>query len=476
MARRTTSQWEFSGDLFGAPKPAAKPAREVVSVGDFTRRIREVLEGQFGTVWVRGEVSNFRMQASGHAYFVLKDGAASVNCVLFRGQTGVSRAPLRDGASVILGGAVTVYEPRGQYQLRVTHVEAEGIGALQAAFEELKRKLAAEGLFDAGRKRSIPVYPHGLGIVTSPTGAALRDVLHVVGRRFAGLPVVVAPARVQGQGAAREIAEGIRLLNAWAAAGAELDVILVTRGGGSLEDLWAFNEEVLARAIADSALPVVSAVGHEIDFTISDFVADLRAATPSAAAELLTAGYVASRERVGELSVRMPRWVRSLLAGTAESVGDLQRRLGRMHPRRRLEEHAQRMDDLGESLRAGVVRALRERRRHGGVLGQRLMAARPSARLVREARAQAELRRRLLAGARRGVAAQRERLARVQDRLRLLSPEAVLERGYSITLDAVTGKVVRDAADVVAGQRLVSRLAKGRIASVAEGGSVQGAS
>ena len=257
MARRTTSQWEFSGDLFGAPKPAAKPAREVVSVGDFTRRIREVLEGQFGTVWVRGEVSNFRMQASGHAYFVLKDGAASVNCVLFRGQTGVSRAPLRDGASVILGGAVTVYEPRGQYQLRVTHVEAEGIGALQAAFEELKRKLAAEGLFDAGRKRPIPAYPHGLGIVTSPTGAALRDVLHVVGRRFAGLSVVVAPARVQGQGAAREVAEGIRLLNAWAAAGAELDVILVTRGGGSLEDLWAFNEEVLARAIADSALPVV---------------------------------------------------------------------------------------------------------------------------------------------------------------------------------------------------------------------------
>jgi exodeoxyribonuclease VII large subunit len=255
--------------------------------------------------------------------------------VLFRGQTGVSRAPLRDGASVILGGAVTVYEPRGQYQLRVTHVEAEGIGALQAAFEELKRKLAAEGLFDAGRKRPIPVYPHGLGIVTSPTGAALRDVLHVVGRRFAGLSVVVAPARVQGQGAAREIAEGIRLLNAWAAAGAELDVILVTRGGGSLEDLWAFNEEVLARAIVDSALPVVSAVGHEIDFTISDFVADLRAATPSAAAEILTAGYVASRERVGELSVRMPRWVRSLLAGTAESVGDLQRRLGRMHPRRR---------------------------------------------------------------------------------------------------------------------------------------------
>jgi exodeoxyribonuclease VII large subunit len=468
MARRTTSQWEFSGDLFGAAKPAAKPAREVVSVGDFTRRIREVLEGQFGTVWVRGEISNFRMQASGHAYFVLKDGVASVNCVLFRGQTGVSRALLRDGASVIVGGAVTVYEPRGQYQLRVTHVEAEGIGALQAAFEELKRKLAAEGLFEAGRKRPLPAFPRGIGIVTSPTGAALRDVLHVIGRRFAGLTVVVAPARVQGQGAAREIAEGIQLLNEWSATTGALDVVLVTRGGGSLEDLWAFNEEVVARAIAASELPVVSAVGHEIDFTISDFVADLRAATPSAAAEILTAGYVASRERVAELALRFPRWVRAILSGTAEGVEDLQRRLGRMHPRRRLEEHAQRMDDLADGLRMGVLRALRERRRQGAVLGQRLMAARPSARLVREGRAQLEIRRRLLAGARRGLMGQRDRLARIEDRLRLLSPAAVLERGYSITLDAVTGKVVRDAATVGPGRRLESRLARGRITSVVE--------
>lgn len=470
MARRTTSQWEFSGELFGVPKSSAKPAREVVSVGDFTRRIKEVLEGQFGAVWVRGEVSNFRMQGSGHAYFVLKDGSASVNCVLFRGQAGVSRALLRDGASVILGGAVTVYEPRGQYQLRVSHVEAEGVGALQAAFEELKRKLAAEGLFEADRKRPLPAYPRGVGIVTSPTGAALRDVLHVMARRFAGLTVVVAPARVQGQGAAREIAEGIRWLNEWTALSGALDVVLVTRGGGSLEDLWAFNEEIVARAIAASGLPVVSAVGHEIDFTISDFVADLRAATPSAAAEILTAGYVASRERIREISARMPRWVRAILGGAREDVGDLQRRLGRMHPRRRLEEHAQRLDDLSEALRAGVLRALRERRRHGGVLGQRLVAARPSARLLREGRMQMEWRRRLVAGARRGLQAQRDRLSRLEDRLRLLSPEAVLERGYSITLDATTGKVLRDAAEVTPGQRMVSRLAKGRVASVVEPG------
>jgi len=462
MARKITSQWDFAGDLFSAPKPA----RDVVSVADFTRRIRDVLEGQFGTVWIRGEVSNYRLQTSGHAYFVLKDASSSVSCVLFRGQTGVSRALLRDGASVILGGAVTVYEPRGQYQLRVTHVEAEGIGALQAAFEELKRRLSSEGLFDAARKRPIPAYPRAVGIVTSATGAALRDVLHVIGRRFAGLRVVLVPARVQGQGAAREIAEGVRWLNKWSEAGGELDVILVTRGGGSLEDLWAFNEEVLARALAASHLPVVSAVGHEIDFTISDFVADLRAATPSAAAEILTAGYVASRERIEALQSRLPRLVYGALADRLGQADELQRRLARVHPRRRLEDHGQRLDELVDALRTGVSRALRERRRSGAVLGQRLLAARPSARLVREVRRQQELRRRLLGGARLGLNAWRERLARVQDRLRLLSPEAVLERGYSITLDAETGAVVRDAAELKPGQKLTSRLAKGRVSSV----------
>lgn len=466
MARKTTSQWDFSGDLFGAGKPAAKPAREVVSVLDFTRRVRELLEGPLGSVWVRGEVSNYRLQASGHAYFVLKDAASAVSCVLFRSQAGVSRSLLRDGASVILGGAVTVYEPRGQYQLKVTHVEAEGIGALQAAFEELKRRLAAEGLFDPGRKRPIPAFPRGIGIVTSATGAALRDVLHVIGRRFAGLEIVVAPARVQGQGAAREIAEGIDHLNRWATAGAPLDVILITRGGGSLEDLWAFNEEVLARAIAASALPVVSAVGHEIDFTISDFVADLRAATPSAAAEILTAGYVASRERIGTLAGRFPRLVQAILADHQEGLSDLQRRLGRVHPRRLLEGHAQHLDDLVEGLRAGANRALQERRRSAGILGQRLIAARPSARLGREVRLQAELRRRLVSGVRMRLAGQKERLARLHDRLRLLSPEAVLARGYSITLDAASGAVVRDAALVQPGQRLISRLAMGQVTSM----------
>ncbi len=465
MGRKVSSQWEFSGELF---KPA-KPVREVVSVGDFTRRIRDVLEGQFGSVWVRGEVSNFRMQGSGHAYFVLKDAVAAVSCVLFRGQTGVVRGLLRDGASVVIGGQVTVYEPRGQYQLRVTHVEAEGIGALQAAFEELKRKLAEEGLFEAGRKRPIPTYPRGLGIVTSATGAALRDVLHVIGRRHAGLEVFLAPARVQGSGASSEVAAGVALLNQYAAQGAPMDVILVTRGGGSLEDLWAFNEEVLARAIVGSQLPVISAVGHEIDFTISDFAADLRAATPSAAAELVTAGFVECRSWLEGVAIRLPRVMAGRLLAQVEEMEELRRRLARVHPRRRLEDRAQRLDEAQDGLRVGLARALKERQRQVRTAGHRLNAARPAARLIREKRRLEDLRRRLLSAVRVKLDQRRERLDAQAGRLRLLSPEAVLDRGYSITLDGETGRVIRDVAEVAVGTRVRTRLGRGRMESVVDG-------
>ncbi len=465
MGRKVSSQWEFPGELF---KPA-KPVRDVVSVGDFTRRIRDLLEGQFGSVWVRGEVSNFRMQTSGHAYFVLKDAAASVSCVLFRGQTGVVRGLLRDGASVVIGGQVTVYEPRGQYQLRVTQVEAEGIGALQAAFEELKKKLAAEGLFETARKRPIPAYPRGVGIVTSATGAALRDVLHVIGRRHAGLEIFLAPARVQGLGAASEVAAGVAMLNGYAEQGAPMDVILVTRGGGSLEDLWAFNEEVLARAIVASRLPVISAVGHEIDFTISDFAADLRAATPSAAAELVTAGFVECRSWLEEVAIRLPRLMAGRMQSHAEALEELRRRLGRVHPRRRLEDRAQRLDEAQVGLRIGLARALKDRQRQIRTAGHRLHAARPAARLIREKRRMEDLRRRLMAAMRLKLEQRRDRLEAHAGRLRLLSPVAVLDRGYSITLDAATGRVIRDVAEVGEGTRLRTRLGKGQVESVVDG-------
>ncbi len=313
MDKRPKSQWDF-GELF-----PSETGRRVLSVSELTAQVKRLLEKQVGAVWVTGEVTNLRAQSSGHIYFTLKDATSQLSCVLFRGEAVMNRSVLQDGQKVLLQGDVTVYEARGQYQLIVHAVELQGVGALQIAFDKLKQKLAAEGLFAPERKRSLPDYPQRIGLVTSPTGAAIRDVLHVVQRRNPGLEIILAPCRVQGEGAAAEIAAAIRLLNEFGsrssgresapsesqsrltlAATGGLDLILVTRGGGSLEDLWAFNEEAVARAIFESAIPVVSAVGHEIDFTISDFVADVRAATPSAAAEIITEGVFASREFVAE--------------------------------------------------------------------------------------------------------------------------------------------------------------------------------
>ncbi|NBV24815.1 MAG: exodeoxyribonuclease VII large subunit, partial [Proteobacteria bacterium] len=295
MAKPSKSQWDFGGELF-----PTEAVRKVLSVSELTGNIKRLLEKQVGQVAVSGEITNLRAQSSGHVYFTLKDAGAQLACVLFRNTSVPHRALLQDGQKVLLTGEVTVYEARGQYQLIVSAVELQGVGALQAAFERLKEKLAAEGLFKLERKRKLPRYPQRIGLVTSPTGAAIRDVLHVIQRRQPGLEIIFVPCRVQGDGAAREVAEAVRMLNEFTIRNPQfaIDLILVTRGGGSLEDLWAFNEEVVARAIFASAVPVVSAVGHEIDFTIADFVADLRAATPSAAAELITEGAFASREFV----------------------------------------------------------------------------------------------------------------------------------------------------------------------------------
>src|SRR5216117_1156331 len=307
MAKITKSQWDF-GELF-----PSEPARRVLTVSELTSQVKRLLEKELGVVWVTGEVTNLRVQSSGHIYFTLKDANAQLNCVLFRVENVENRDSLQDGQKLVVQGDLTVYEPRGQYQLVVRAVELQGVGALQLAFERLKRKLQAEGLFAPERKRPLPRYPQRIGLVSSPTGAAIRDVLHVIQRRNPGLDILFVPCRVQGEGAAQEIATAIRLLNEFDAGQASrltgqaghlsyLDLLIITRGGGSLEDLWAFNEEVVARALFESAVPVVSAVGHEIDFTISDFVADVRAATPSAAAEIITEGAFASRQFVAEAS------------------------------------------------------------------------------------------------------------------------------------------------------------------------------
>jgi exodeoxyribonuclease VII large subunit len=349
----------------------------------------------------------------------------------------------------------------------------QGMGALQIAFEKLKQKLAAEGLFAPERKRPLPEYPHRIGLVTSPTGAAIRDVLHVVQRRNPGLEIILAPCRVQGEGAAAEIAAAIRLLNEFnlQPATCNLQLILVTRGGGSLEDLWAFNEEIVARAIFESALPVVSAVGHEIDFTISDFVADVRAATPSAAAEIITEGVFASREFVAGAPSLMARCVRRHIGRGREDVDSLAGRLARCHPRRRLDEWLQRLDDLQAALLRCGKQGVRERLVAWRTLAGRLGRIHP-AQFIQLRRETLEINRQRLhelAAAR--LRTDRLRFETLSTRLRLLGPEQVLSRGYSITMDAASGKVLRDANKIKPGQKLKTRLKSGEVSSKAEGRS-----
>lgn len=471
MSKPVKSQWNF-GELF-----SPEETRKVLSVSELTGTVRALLEKQIGTVWVSGEITNLRAQSSGHIYFTLKDAAAQLSCVLFSREKVSQRELLADGQKVLLQGDVTVYEARGQYQLIVRAVELQGAGALQVAFEKLKQKLAAEGLFAQERKRPLPRYPQRIGLVTSPTGAAIRDVRHVIQRRNPGLEIILAPCRVQGDGAAREIAEAIRLLNEFglgssrgdeaqtsqseienrksemsqslltsAPTKSNLDLILVTRGGGSLEDLWAFNEEPVARAIFESAVPVVSAVGHEIDFTIADFVADVRAATPSAAAEIITEEMFACREFVADAMELMRLRVQRRLGNEKEGWHSLAGRLARLHPRRRLNDSWQQLDDLQSGLLRRLKSAARARSLVVENLAGRFMRAKPSVALKSRG----------------------EALRHLEKRLNSLGPEQVLARGYAITTDAETGKVLRDAERIKPGQKLKTRLAKGSISSRAE--------
>jgi exodeoxyribonuclease VII large subunit len=491
MPKPVKTQWDF-GELF--PPESTAAARKVLSVTELTSQVRRLLEKEVGQIWVTGEITNLRIQSSGHIYFTLKDAGAQLTCVLFRGESQVDRAVLQDGRKVTLGGGLTVYEARGQYQLRVTSVELQGVGALQVAFEKLKQKLKSEGLFDQERKRPLPRYPQRIGLVTSPTGAAIRDVLHVIERRNPALEIILVPCRVQGEGAGTEIAAAIKLLNDFhtlkstqnptggsgsestrrdegpaAASGGYLDLVLVTRGGGSLEDLWAFNEEVVARAIFLSALPVVSAVGHEIDFSISDFVADVRAATPSAAAEIITEGVFSSCQFVAEVGARIRQLAGRQLENKTDVLTRLDQRLARLHPRRRFEDWLQRLDDLQTTLTRCVKQGARQQRLAYRNLTDRLARVRPILLLKqrREVFEQAESRFR--AQAQNRLREVKNRLGALQARLRLLGPEQVLARGYSITMNADTGEVLRHAETVKPGQRLKTRLKSGHVRSRVEG-------
>ena len=454
-------------DLFSQPPPPPRkstpdPALRVWTVAEITRTVRKLLEGAFDEVWVQGEICNFRRQSSGHCYFALKDETALLSCVLFRSYV-PAHLPLADGMLVQARGRVTVYEARGQYQLSVTLVQPAGAGALLARFEALKRKLDAEGLFDPARKRPIPRDPACIGVVTSPTGAAISDFLNIARRRAPWVRIVINPVRVQGVGAAAEIAAAIREFND-PVFGDQFDVLVVCRGGGSMEDLWAFNEEIVARAIAESRVPVISAVGHEIDFTIADFVADLRAPTPSAAAELALPDRAAMLRTLDQARARLLRSMEGIMEYHRRRFDDAARSAVFRYPQRLLQDRVQRLDAAVALIAAGRERALRtSRERLNGLLAN-LRQHRPDQILALRRFALQGQERKLLAATSAALAAKVNRVARLDGVLRVLSPDATLARGYSITTDAA-GKLVRKAVALQPGESIRTRFADGTVDS-----------
>lgn len=438
--------------------------RREYTVGELTAEIGELLSDAYSGIWVRGEVSGLKLAASGHAYFTLKDDRATLRAACWKGAWRLLRFKPKDGADVLVRGRIEVYEPRGEYQLIVDSVEPVGLGALQAAFEELKKKLAAEGLFDAARKRPLPKLPRHIGIVSSPTGAVIRDILHVIERRFPGLHIRLYPAQVQGAGAAQQVVAGIEWFsrNPWA------DVVIVARGGGSLEDLWTFNEEAVARAIAGCAVPVISAVGHETDFTIADFVADLRAPTPSAAAEIVTASRETIFDQVLATQARMAQAVQLQLARAARRLDSLGTQRAQMTMERRLFRAGQRVDDADAAMRAALEAKLKSATTRWEVLDRRLrrldLRLRLGAAAARAAQADARMRTAMTrklqtAGARAGV---------LTAQLKALNPLQILDRGFAV-VTLPDGAVLRRPTDAPAGTRLEIRLAEGTARAVAEG-------
>ena len=435
------------------PRTGSGPNREIYTVGRLNDEVARLFEDSFPLIWVEGELTNLARPRSGHMYFTLKDSRAQVRCALFRSNRMRLRFEPRDGMQVIARARVGLYGPRGDFQLVVQELEPAGEGALRLAYDRLRLRLQEEGLFDPKHKRPLPGFPRRLGVVTSPTGAAVRDVLKVLGRRFPALPVVIYPTRVQGEGAGEEIAAAIRA----AVRRAECDVLLVVRGGGSLEDLWSFNEEGLARAIHACPIPVVTGVGHESDVTIADFVADERAPTPSAAAERTSPNRSELVERVAAVAERARR-AAAMGAERRRTTLELQRRRLR-HPLLRIENLAQRADELGRRAAVAFDRRSEETRRRMAALFHRLERTRPDARALRTKIENLE---------RRGRSAMVERQARAAARVRELvralhavSPGRTLDRGYAIIYR--DGAIVRDAGEVAPGEAVTARLARGRL-------------
>jgi exodeoxyribonuclease VII large subunit len=404
---------------------------------------------------VEGEVSNLRLPGSGHLYFTLKDESAQIRAVMFRTQNRLLKFQLEDGLQVVGYGRLTVYEPRGEYQIVLDYLEPKGLGALQLAFDQLKEKLSREGLFDPARKKPLPPLPQKIGIVTSPTGAAIRDILQIIDRRFANVHILLYPVRVQGVGAAQEIARAIDELGQWPG----LDVMIVGRGGGSLEDLWAFNEEPVARAIHRSPVPVVSAVGHEIDFTIADFVADLRAPTPSAAAELVVRNKVELVQTLESLARRLSQTVRMKLESRQVRLSSLVYRLA--DPRKRVSDQRLRLDDLSSRLATSIQQSLGRRIDRFRMKVESLTLLHPGKRVTDYSHRLSQLHRRLAVAGRSSMRFYRQRVEVAAGRLQSLSPLAVLERGYGIARVLPSREIIRDASRLKADDRVNVKVHRG---------------
>ncbi len=433
--------------------------REVYTPSALTRFVRELLEDTLPLIWIEGEISNFAKPASGHLYFTLKDAGAQVRCAMFKPKSTWLRFKPGDGLRVVARARVSLYEARGEFQLIVESLEEAGEGALQRAFEQLKAKLAAEGLFEAALKRAIPRWPRRIGVITSPTGAAVRDVISVIARRFALAEVDILPVPVQGREAPPAI---VRMLEA-ASKAQRHDVLLLTRGGGSLEDLWAFNDEAVARAIRASAIPVVSAVGHEIDFTIADFAADLRAPTPSAAAELLVPDQREIERTLERELARLRQRMRRTLEARTQRLDHLLARIQSQRPQARLTRARERLLSLQRRLFDRAA-ATRERRSARVVqLRTRLLAQHPAVRLARDAAHASALDERLRNTIARVLERRRARIGELARTLHAVSPLATLERGYAILLESDSGRVVRSVAQASPQQTLRARLSDGEL-------------
>ncbi|MDE2086403.1 MAG: exodeoxyribonuclease VII large subunit [Xanthomonadaceae bacterium] len=442
-----------------APDAPAAPPRHILTPSTLNRLVRGLLEDALPLVWIEGELSNVARPASGHLYFTLKDSGAQVRCAMFRPKSAALRFKPIDGMQVLLRARVGLYEPRGEFQLVAEHMEPAGEGALQREFERLKAQLDAEGLFDAARKRALPRYARRIGVVTSATGAAIRDVLSVLARRWPLAEVDVLPVPVQG----REAPPAIVAMLKKASASARYDVLLVTRGGGSLEDLWAFNDEAVARAIHACAVPVVSAVGHEVDFSIADFVADLRAPTPSAAAELLVPDAQATLRHLRQLRQRLALLEQRRLQSLGQRVDHLFARLQAQRPQARLARDRERLAHLHHRLLAVLRERQQGERNRLERLHARLLARHPQQRLPLLRRQLAEQSQRLRHAIARQLERERHALEQAARTLQAVSPLATLERGYAILLDA-NGNVVRSTSGVEPGAGLQARLADGSLA------------